>query len=1333
MRMPFMKAALLLCCLSIVSLVHAVEDENSLSDPGFEKSRNGVLLDWRNNTSSPLETIEVIAENPKFVRSGKYAAKLMQEKKLDSGELRRGHLHSNQDVAIAPNTKYSLGVWVKGAGKVAVLTYLYSGPEGKESFHSTRYLPAATGSNTDAAGDDWRHQQYILDTARLDAKVTKARFVLEASGVAYVDDATFTRVAAMPEEKTDKTAPATKTPDAPEPEVRPNLMGIGLTDAPPKIDGIIEKGEYSAASTGLIDNETQAFYPLRNKFAMSYDKQKFYFALSLQLPSGYELNPAGKTRDDPALVAAEDAFYFFLRPDDDVAAKGYKGLYLGVSPNGTIYDAWEAVHWVEMYANRDTELQADWDMKTVEKNGVLTIEFAVPWQGTRLPVPKPGTTYMSSFGFNLQHTRIAWQTHSSWFDHYQAFGQLRFEEAGTKFEIPTLGEISRGELAPTFDLQNQTDAGLPFDTTYLVSTPRMIAGQIGGYVYDVALDVTQQQAISDQAVYHWKKDGKLAAGQAANSQERAALKKPGFYVLEVETRLGDKPLSYQRLPFKYEPPLVANFTPIPSRDTIEMLLQLHGARDEERGAVQIEFQDGAGKTALSKTVAVTDDEIVVPVSMKDLQPDNYKVLFKLTGKDKKPVTTVEDSFRKWPDPEWLRERKGIVALDADWLPAPWTPVQAQGNKVSLWGREYSYGAGSLLQKITSQNQAVLGGGMTVKYLQGGKEHTVAIAAPTLKQEGKGRATVSQQGTSPHFALQSKQLVEFDGMDRFDMSITPEKPTPVEKMWIEIPIENAKYWFASNREGAAGSRWQAGLIPEEGVSRPARYEWVWMGNDDVGLTFFAENYKGWLIDSQKPRVELSTSGGKNVIRLLIVNEPSQVGAPLNITFGLFPTPVKPPFDNWRETRAQGLVMKEQPVSLNIVSPQYWNSAYSKPSPRSWQALRDMVQLAHQRGQKIHPYMGMLYLSPYDYIKRDFPFTLFEGGQGFPEEVLLRKKDEATKVEDYFYFKEDWTLRPHNSMTPEWETREEVRTTPSGSWADYFVHGIDEMLEKSDVDGFFLDIDNPMMNFDKSKGLAYRTKDGVEEGTTEQFALRDMYKRLYYVFDTRRGPKRKPYMLGHGFAVAAPYMSFWDATVNGEAIKPGEKFETTKLVTQNILIGDPLTKAAPEEDARSYDAFALRAMYGAHSGIPNLFLSQYSYKPEFKINEHSREILSLTFPTDVRLWSAYIPPQPVYDFWSKVEVPFGMGDTTFFPYWTNNVQSSPASARVSYWKKNDAEDYLVAVANWAGAEINARVLLPPHLARLANRLEMESGAKVDAGDSLSATIPAHDLRVFRLKEK
>ena len=1338
---------LIILSLTLTLSAAASSTPAPLPDLGFEVVRNNVPALWRENSGAGagFESFSAVSGPPPMVRSGGYAVRLVQRGTREDGGKKAGHLYTKPSLPVETGARYELTFWARGEGNVRALLYTYTRVGDEEASLATVPLSKASGDSPDNAytlrdGEPWTECGYLVSPEQVGPEVSSIRIAIAAHGTVYADDCSFTLLSA-PAPREEAVADAGAAPKASEenpaspedpgadgkPQPGVNLATAGVVARAPTIDGTMASDEYPTLFTGLIDNNANTAYPFANHIGLGYDRDHLYFAISLQLPPDYALKARGQARDDPALLADKDIFYLFLRPDDDVAQKGFEGIYLAISSAGVVYDAWEKINWAEGRCDRDPSFHAGWQTATGGEDGFWTLECSVPREDLGFALVEGDASYALSFGMNLGTGRLAWQTHPNWFDHNQAFGRLRLSGSGPSVSVPSLGSIHRGELEPAFHLTRTGSRAHPFRVSYRVSTPRTVPGGIGKYIFDVAMDRTAEDVLAADTVFAWQESGELPPGTSRQAGEGSRLTAPADYVLEVEAAADGEAVFTQKIPFRYSAPVRTALTPVPAREIVEARIRFYGAREDEMGKVRISFQGPDGKGVTREERDVTGPEMNVSLPMASLAPGDYVVQVDLFGRNGAFVASHREPFTKWAEPEWLRDRKGLEALEPDWVPDPWIPVAVEGNRVETWGRSFVFEEGKLLADVVSQDISLLSSGVTLHYTAGGKSHTVEMSAPRFDELGRGRTDVIQQGQAEAFSLEVRQRIEFDGMDRFDLALVPDAALRVDRLWIEIPFAVADYMLYYRQDGLYSASWQAGLARD--LDEPGFYSWIWLGDDHVGCTFFTENYKGWALNSAKPRITLTREEGSSALRLLLVNEPAEIASPMQVTFGLHPTPVKPFYPGWREFRSHGLGIKPPPVTHNIASPDYWKTHYSSPTARNWEALNGMVAHVHKSGQKALPYIGMLYLSPYGYVRPDFGFLTTDR---FPDGVISWKKAGAPRLEEYFYYKRDWDLVPpivHNSSR---ETRMEARLTPSSSYADYFAHGISEILTRSDLDGFFFDIDNPMLNRDPEKGLVYRTRDGNEEGTYELFALRDMYKRVYYLFDVHRGAQRKPYIIGHGFGAAAPYMSFWDATLNGEEIKPETKFGFTRMVLQRRLKGAPVAIPAKDGGERSYDAFTYRCIYGKQFGMPQVFLPQYGYIPELKLNEHSRETLSINFLHNSLLQVAYIPAQPVFDFWNKVEVPFGMGDTVFHPYWDNGVRAEPPCVRVSYWKKETTEDYLVAVANWSGEPVTAQVVLPPPLDNFPAGRDMESGERLDTAGDFEAALPPHDLRVFRFPD-
>ena len=1095
----------------------------------------------------------------------------------------------------------------------------------------------------------------------------------------------------------------------------PNVIPCARPATPPVLDGNIGAGEYPTTLPCLIATDRHVAYPEPARFCLGVDAASLYIAGSIALPEGHTPTSLANTRDSSVLVAKGDLFCLFVRSDAQTESKAFDGAYMTVAPNGTVYDAHEAIDWEAMSCTRQVETDYQAAVKSVVSGGVWTVELRLPRDELKLP---PSGSFCLSAAFKLGSRRFAIQDHPTWVDHHQAFAECMLTDIGVDCQ---LGALSQGDVTTRFEVTNVSAAAVACRASLQVAIPQ-ITTTANGMV--VEQKVGEEIAVrTGRPLHQWSHDLAVPAGGVAEATSVHRLEEPGMRLLTLVLAVADTPVYRQALPFVFAPPLTIMLRPLPSSDELAVHLSFDGVDPTVLRQAKVDLVSVETGVAAAETVRpVSTRTALWRLSTKDMPTGVYDVRVSAFGTGDRAIAQRTVRFEKRPVPAWRRDRKGVRALEPDWVPAPWTPVAVNGNTVSVWGRSYEFGGGGLLSGITSQNVPLLGAVASVRLVADAGEQSVEIGAGKVASRAPGVVRITHAGSVGDLRLTSEQVVEFDGLVRVDLSLSPLRPVSVERLWIEIPFTNAPLLYATGH-----GVWSVGrTVDRQWTSLPH----VWLGNDAAGCAVFAENCKGWLLNSTKPRVTLESEDGVARLRLLIVNEPTVIREPMSITFGLQATPLKPFFAGWRALRPQGWGWTKPPTSLYMAGPTAWMSSYSVPCPRNWELPDQMVAFARKSGQTVYPYLTPFTISMYDMVRRDLPYML--PGQKMPESAVTHHIKDSRPIEDYWYYAEEWALDPPR-FTGDGSGKETTQlacVSPSSSWADYFVWHVHRILSESDIDGFYFDLAGPRLNFDPAKGYSYTTTDGVVEGTNEYFAARDLYKRLYCVFDQLRGRQRKPYILGHGSAAQCPTSSFWDINFHGEGIKPRSKYELSKLFLQDRLDGNPIAGAAQPDAARSNDALAYRCMNGAQFGLPVMFLPQYGRNRELNLKEHSREHLLWTVLHNNLLWPAYIPAGPVYEFWRTVEIPFDLGTAVFHPYWTNGVRAEPECVRVSYWRKQSVEDFLVAAGNWSEADRDAVIHLPVQLSGLSGE-NAETGEELTVTDVLRVRIPHHDVGVFRLK--
>lgn len=1286
-------------------------------EDGFESGSGGLPTGWRVNSVVPFDEASWITDDPEFVRSGIGAMKLVN-KNTDQN----AHIYLNAALLAEHEKSWILEFYVKGEGEVSSALYLY-GEDGNS--YKTIDLKGESGESlipVSDQGGEWTKCRFVIPGGLVPPEAASIRPAIIVRGTIYVDDLSLYEA--------DHEPVAPKSPEAGDPSVRPNLVQVAQVTKTPQLDGVLSDGEYPVSFTGLIDNTNRSVYAKPNLVGMGRDSERLYLAVEIQMPPGMSLKPITTKRDDPALVSAQSAFYLLVRPDAKPDQQGFEAAYISVDPGGAIYDAWEKINWDAGMCERDASYQTTCEVKTSNQNGLYTVELSVPLKDLKID-PQNARQILCSFGFKLPETIVSWQMVGQWFDHPFAFGLIDLQPAETVVQIDSLGAMSRGQIAPVFSLHNMGKSESTFEARTMVAPPKMIGGKITGWVFS-DFKKGAEMVGADKAFLQWHKEGSLAPGASVKVGETTPLKKPGFYVLENQVSINGEATFYQKLPFHYSEPIVVALSTFPSRELLRAQVTMDGSAPEERGFLTVTAKSSEGKNLWEKKYPVLDAAADVEIPLGSLQVGPNTLDFQLLAKDGSKASLLTKTFEKRDTPVWLKNRSGIAALEPNWAPLPWGPIKVKDNTLSVWGRDFQFVPGALFGGIVSQNKEILSAPAVFKYRTSGVDHPVTLSAPQFESIHPGRVVVVQDATTPDFQLTVRQTIEFDGMDAIELQVKALSSETIEGMWLELPLRTAELSTYTSREGSSGFGYAHGLFPlaMKEINQPRIISNLWIGNETAGLSYFTDNYKGWLIDSRKPRLEVQQEGKEGaLLKIKFVNNPSTLPESTVMRFGLQPSPFRPKFADFRKWRWGD--KPSAPVNLWYSSGQMWTANDIQHQPRSWKFLDDLCAEAKKRD--LHPifYICGFAISPWDWISRDVKFNVahYEGTR-YPEGSLIDETSKSKMNEDYAYFHEDWDLSPRKAALFDPPTREQVFVSAGTSWVDYAVYNIEQLLKRSTIQAFFFDISYPNTNYDALRGLAYQTEDGVTEGTNEFMAARDMWKRIYYVFGENRKSDSHPWIIGHSFASTAPLSSFYDGNVNGEEIKPQKALDFGRMTSQDLLRGEPIAKTE-KEFLTNYSGAAYRAIFGPQFGPVNFILPQYAYLPELKTTANTRDMLAITFVHNNQLWNAYVETSVVYAFWDKVEIPFSMGDTEFHGYWDNGVIASPDGIKVSYWKKPGTEDYLVAVANWTEKATEAVVKLPKILLGSAKAVDMESRESVSPGDPWRVQIPAHDLRVFRIQ--
>ena len=119
-------------------------------------------------------------------------------------------------------------------------------------------------------------------------------------------------------------------------------------------------------------------------------------------------------------------------------------------------------------------------------------------------------------------------------------------------------------------------------------------------------------------------------------------------------------------------------------------------------------------------------------------------------------------------------------------------------------------------------------------------------------------------------LSGTARVEFDGMLRVDLELSPEGGAAPDMLVLEVPLraEHARYLY--HFPGQWGSVENSGALPAEGWHHAFK-PFVWLGDEERGFSWFCESEENWSPADPERAITIDREGDRVVLRLHLVEE------------------------------------------------------------------------------------------------------------------------------------------------------------------------------------------------------------------------------------------------------------------------------------------------------------------------------------------------------------------------------------------------------------------------------------------------------------------------------
>jgi hypothetical protein len=745
----------------------------------------------------------------------------------------------------------------------------------------------------------------------------------------------------------------------------------------------------------------------------------------------------------------------------------------------------------------------------------------------------------------------------------------------------------------------------------------------------------------------------------------------------------------------YRPNLPIDVEPHPARGQWKLTVDGAGTVGDEgpgrNALVEIVTQ---GKTTASAQIAEFADGMgTAVVDIAHVPVGEHFVRVTIADTAGKQVARTETPFTRPPDAPWLGNRIGLE----DRVLSPLTELtvggvraaagrKPTGTSVECWGRKCAMN-GLLPTQIESAGQPMLAAPIRLVAETAAGPIDLQLKSSAISGWSPTRARHAASAEGGGLAVRTESTLEYDGMLWTDLTLTPARPLALTGLTLHIPLRaaNAIYvhhvrpsWLEDN----------AGRLPDQGYEAPAFQPFLWLGDDDRGLAWFAESDQGWSNVPGKPVERVTRNGDVVDMEIHFITQPTKFDRPLRLSFGLQATPVKP-----RPAGARGWRLGNLGTSDNLDDPSMGNlqviwsngnlAYYGYPAPKDPDKFRKLVADLHARQTRVIPYVNLNFLS-----------------SGAPE---------------WPYYNADFR-DPARSFTSG-DVREMgfdlIGACPhTAAWRDLIAYKLAAFVDEFHVDGIYVDCWNPAACLVEDHGCGWRDAAGNLHG---RFPIRDCREIVRRVRELLLERRPDPHIIIHmSTSVTIPMLAFADSMLDGE------QYQASTFDPKDDYLGIvPLDKWRAENTGRQW-------------GIAPFFLPELAGKNRVEPLATQR-LMGLMLAHDASPWPIWCRTQTVFDVWKMVDR-FGIADADFLPYWKpNGITTSAADVLVSAYRKPGSALLVVLNAGKADAELVLKV--DPRALGLGSTVTARAGddgpAVATTADGLKLTVPGRGFRLVVLQ--
>jgi hypothetical protein len=732
----------------------------------------------------------------------------------------------------------------------------------------------------------------------------------------------------------------------------------GATVAPfakaPTIDGKIEPGEWDGAvgTVGFQDVLSQRgmFLDARGGRTMfGFHGDRLYIAMISELPpTGVRARQASRDAD----LVWDDGLEIWFDPNRDrrESKEGDQSFYQMIgNPLGAIEDK----RFDPAKGAPDASWDGDWEFANSvdEERMIWTAELSLPfadigWEGS--PIGR-SLGVMIARNFKMPWNQAPWFPHHGAFVSWFEYPRIFLTKDAPSAQVTSLGDrVYDGVLQLRAKIFNPGPARQATVDLFITSsdmpelkdvkTLDLPAGGAVEYAYDVPegrLHPHGQHELvfkvdsADQPVMRWGR-------RWTNVADTMMKLNPAGTGRKWDVRTGPDPDAAVQ---------VAHY---PSYQFVRVKVDTREL-EKEAEAIQkagVVITDPSGKQLASGELtwekAPAEQEFAVK-----LPEGESTVTVTLDGRAEPFVRKVTRKIFPW---------EGNTLGITEEVSPPFEPIQVNDRDVSVVLRTYRVNGLGLWDSIQAAGNVSAGPAREI------------LAAPMALQAngetltGQGRFTkqagheVVYEGEARHASVtvKTRTTTEYDGCMKVELELLPPSLNTehgtLNTLSLDIPLHDsiAPLFHVSTTSlrvnpaeatpAGEGVIWNSRQFPDGewyGNFKP----YLWVGGEERGLCWFADNDAGWVLDVDEqlpaksaPSLELIRRDGVLTLRVNLVQKPVTITEPRQITFGLLASPAKPMRSDWRQVTFS-TPYQDYP-NIAWMGAEYWGSdeGYSAKYPR-----------------------------------------------------------------------------------------------------------------------------------------------------------------------------------------------------------------------------------------------------------------------------------------------------------------------------------------------------------------------------------------------------------------